>query len=91
MLPGEQPTLARIVAEMSVVAQGDHCGRRGEAAAEHVHQCRVPIRSGMFWNRLMVGCEHRSRPLSGACPNPRLNRGSGRNRRRPSSRRQSRT
>ena len=48
MLQGGQRILARIVAEMSVVAQGDHRGRREEAAAEHVHQCRVPIRSVLF-------------------------------------------
>lgn len=36
------------------------------------------MRDGMFSNRLMVGWEHRSRPLSGARPTASLNNGSER-------------
>ncbi len=36
------------------------------------------MRDGMFSNRLMVGCEHNSGPLSGARPTASLNSGSKR-------------
>jgi hypothetical protein len=62
----------------SVMAAGGSGKLRQKLSTSAAVIRAVSMRDGMFSNRLMVGCEHRSWPLSGARPTANLNSGSER-------------
>ena len=61
----------------SVIAAGGEAKERQKMSTSAAVM-RASLREGAFSSRLMVGCEHRSRPLSGARPTASLNSGSPR-------------
>ena len=62
----------------SVIAAGGAGKERQKTSTKAAVMRATSTRDGAFSNRLMVGCEHRSRPLSGARPTASLKRGSPR-------------
>ena len=60
----------------SVIAAGGAEKERQKRSTSAAVMRATSMREGAFSSRLMVGCEHRSRPLSGARPTASLNRGS---------------
>ena len=77
----ERELLAAVNPVLGVVdIEQDAPGYLLEAVAEQLNHCRHHAlergRAGRFSSRLMVGCEHRSSPLSGNRPTAILNAGS---------------
>ena len=60
----------------SVMAAGGAGKERQKVSTSAAVMRATSMRDGAFSRRLMVGCEQRSRPLSGARPEASLNRGS---------------
>ena len=62
----------------SVIAAGGAGKERQNRSTSAAVMRATSMRDGAFSSRLMVGCEHRSRPLTGARPTVSLNSGSAR-------------
>ena len=60
----------------SVMAAGGAEKERQKRSTSAAVMRATSMREGAFSSRLMVGCEHRARPLSGARPTASLNSGS---------------
>ena len=60
----------------SVMAAGGAAKLRQKTSTSAAVIRATSSRDGAFSSRLMVGCEHSGRPLTGACPTASLNRGS---------------
>ncbi len=63
---------------LSVIAVGGKGKERQMMSTRAAVRRPTSLRDGAFSSRLMLGCERRSRPLTGAQPTASLNNGSAR-------------